>query len=77
MVRERQNVVVLKDMYDHLASAQHFVMKWATANPPMSQDDILKELSRKDESIRTRWAVAYIGTLTSRTKSCLCPRSCG
>ena len=59
MVREKQNVVVLQDMYDHLATAQHFVMKWQTHNPPMAQDDILKELTRKDESIRTRWAIAY------------------
>ena len=59
MVREKQNVVVLQDMYDHLANAQHFVMKWQTNNPPMAQDDILKELTRKDESIRTRWAIAY------------------
>ena len=36
MVREKQNVVVLQDMYDHLANAQHFVMKWQTNNPPMS-----------------------------------------
>ena len=34
-------------------------MKWQTNNPPMSQDEILKELTRKDESIRTRWAIAY------------------
>ena len=59
LVREKQNLVVLQDMYDHLASAQYFVMKWSTQNPPMAQDDILKELTRKDESIRTRWAINY------------------
>ena len=58
MVREKQNVVVLQDMYNHPANAQHFVMKWQTNNPPMGSADILKELTRKDESIRTRWAIA-------------------